>query len=566
MVSDEGLKRKQGEIEVKESKKVKSAVEEKISEAEKVISVAGYLFCDHPVFHNIVMRMTDHSGMGDALLFEVGEELGRIFINEFCLIIGMKCVRSTHLAPVVDNRLMAIYFLTLRDVSREHLELQLSNANFDNDDDAVKLILLYMIFCILLSNANSIKIDPKFFALAYNLDDFNDFPWGVLSWEATRAAICNTIENRFSSKRIPLKKSNKVYYSIAGFLHALLVWAYETLPLIAAKFTTKYDEVIPRMLSWTTVDNPKCFVIMPTEEELKDPCVAQLYLKNPNVVPQLPFKTSIPRPSTDTNSEWREFQKEIRGQVDSMNKKLEDLKKGQKKSTKLLRRVLKLLSNNMNEKGQGKAPTTCHVSSRQEMNVQTDESDALKTTSNDLGSGSQDDAFIDSDISAVADMGVQAAMEFLTADKEDVEEEKERPSVECYTGENNKEKFKEHLKGQKGEVKVKSDSILEIKEESMPDSEKEKEEEKDEKTDEKEDMREQEEIKLEGAANEKSIGDLIPKQKMSRLSRLGQWRSGPMIEAGSPSYTPIKLIYALPPGLADEPPKEKARGFQGVDQ
>ncbi|GMN68963.1 hypothetical protein TIFTF001_038011 [Ficus carica] len=131
-----------------------------------------------------------------------------------------------------------------------------------------------------------------------------------------------------SSKRRPLKKTDKVHYSITGFPHALLVWAYETLLSIASKFITKYDQATPRMLSWTTADNvkfddimsvftavgenqPKCFVIMPTEKELKDPWVARLYLKNPNVVPQLPPKTSVPRPSSDTNSEWREFQKEI---------------------------------------------------------------------------------------------------------------------------------------------------------------------------------------------------------------------------------------------------------------
>ena len=176
---------------------------------------------------------------------------------------------------------------------------------------------------------------------------------------------------------------------------------------------------------------PKCFVIMPTEEELKDPWVAQLYLKNPKIVPQLPPKTSVPRPSSDTNSEWREFEKEIRGQVDSMNKKLEDLKKGQKKSTKLLRRVLKLLSDNMIEKRQGNVHSAYHVSSRQKINVQTDESDVLKSTCNDISIDSQDDVFINSDIGAVADMGVQAAMEFLTADKvivshEDVEEEKNK--------------------------------------------------------------------------------------------------------------------------------------------
>ncbi|GMN48191.1 hypothetical protein TIFTF001_017372 [Ficus carica] len=151
---------------------------------------------------------------------------------------------------------------------------------------------------------------------------------GVLSWEATRTAICNSVENRVSSKRRPLKKNDKVHYSVAGFPHALLVWAYETLPTIALKFSSNYEHAIPRMLSWTTADNvkfddvmsaftevgekqPKGFVMMPTEEELKDPWVARLYLKNPSVVPNLPPKTHAPPTSSDTNSEWREFQKEI---------------------------------------------------------------------------------------------------------------------------------------------------------------------------------------------------------------------------------------------------------------
>ncbi|GMN68939.1 hypothetical protein TIFTF001_037990 [Ficus carica] len=280
------------------------------------------------VFHNIVMRLTDHSAMGDALWFEVGEDLCRFSINEFCLITGMNCVGSTHL-PVGESRLITRYFSTLRGVSRENLELQLSNANFDNDDDAVKLSLLYLIFCIPLSNANSVKIDPKFFSLDDNIADFNNFPWGVLSWEATRSAICNAVENRLSSKRRGFKNTDKVHYSVSGFPHALLVWAYETLPSMALRFTSKYDHAIPRMRSWTTADNvkfddvmsafaevgdnqPKGFDMMPTEEELKDPWVARLYLKNPPAVPNLPPKPSTPRPSSDTNSEWREFQKEIR--------------------------------------------------------------------------------------------------------------------------------------------------------------------------------------------------------------------------------------------------------------
>ncbi|GMN22493.1 hypothetical protein TIFTF001_047442 [Ficus carica] len=490
------------------------------------------------LFHNIVMRLTDHSSMGDALWFEVGEDLGRFSINEFCLITGMKCVGSTHL-PLVESRLITRYFSTVRGVSREHLELHLSNAaNLDNDDDAVKLSLLYLTFFIPLSNANSVKIDPKFFALADNIAEFNDFPWGVLSWEATRTAICNSVENRVASKRIPLKKNDKVHYSVAGFPHALLVWAYETLPTIATKFSSKYEHAIPRMLSWTTADNvrfddvmsaftevdekqnsydqvvitvmtlvytsghnsydqvPKGFVMMPTEEELKDPWVARLYLKNPSVVPKLPPKTPAPPTSSDTNSEWREFQKEIRGEVVSIKKEvvsikkdLASLKKGQTKSNKLMRRVIKMLAANVSEKGQGKgqgdAHTSFHFSSSPETKVQTPESDALKSTPPHIGTASQYDVILDSDLGPVADMGVQAAMEFLTANKVIV-------SREDVKADNNK----------------------------------------------------------------------IPKKKRVRLSRLGQRPSSSMPHAGSPSKAPNTLIHALPPGLADEPPKEILEEFR----
>ncbi|GMN46972.1 hypothetical protein TIFTF001_016138 [Ficus carica] len=500
-------KRTQGEIEVNDTNKFMSSPEMNIADPEML-------------FHNIVMRLTDHSSMGDALWFEVGEDL----------------------------------------------------ANLDNDDDAVKLSLLYLTFSIPLSNANSVKIDPKFFALADNIAEFNDFPWGVLSWKATRTAICNSVENRVASKRIPLKKNDKVHYSVAGFPHALLVWAYETLPTIALKFSSNYEHAIPRMLSWTTADNvkfddvmsaftevgekqPKAFVMMPTEEELKDPWVARLYLKNPSVVPKLPPKTPAPPTSSDTNSEWREFQKEIRGEVVSIKKNLASIKKGQTKSNKLMRRVIKMLAANVSEKGQGKgqgeAHTSFHFSSSPETKVQTPESDALKTTPPHIGTGSQYDVILDSALGPVADMGVQAAMEFLTANKVIV-------SREDVKADNKKENITASLEESEGEFKEKSDPSV-GKEEMMPDQENLSGLDKDDKENKK---RELDVKQLEEPASEESIGDMIPKKKRVRLSRLGQRPSSSMPHDGSPSKAPNTLIHALPPGLADEPPKEILEEFR----
>ncbi|GMN47890.1 hypothetical protein TIFTF001_017057 [Ficus carica] len=220
------------------------------------------------------------------------------------------------------------------------------------------------------------EIDPKFFALADNLDDFNDFPWGMLSWEATRAVICNTVENRMSSKRRSLK--NQIHHQVRSGHSA--------------------------MLSWITADNVKFDDVMS---------------------------------------------------------------------------VFTVVGEN-----QGKAHTAYYVSSSQKINVEMAESNALTTTSPDIGTGSQNDVFIDSDIGVVVDMGVQAAMEFLTGEKENI---------------------KKHLEGYEGEAKVKSAPFVQIKEESMPDLEKKIEVEKDD----KESIREHDDIKLEESANEESIGDVV---------------------------------------------------------
>ena len=96
--------------------------------------------------------------------------------------------------------------------------------------------------------------------------------------------------------------------------------------------------------------------------------------------------------------------------------KLDKLKKGQKKSRKLLRKVPKLLYN-LNDNVERNPTTTYQVSYRHKRNVQNDDSDAMKIDFDDLQFGPQDDSFLDSDIGDVADKDVKAAIDFLNANK-----------------------------------------------------------------------------------------------------------------------------------------------------
>ena len=101
----------------------------------------------------------------------------------------------------------------------------------------------------------------------------------------------------------------------------------------------------------------------------------------------------------------------------SINKSLRALKKDQHRSNKLLRRVITMLTNNVTQQGQGKAEPGIPVTSSHPSAVPTHEADEVKNAFDDIATDLHDDVFIESDIGAAADIGVQAAMEFLTGDK-----------------------------------------------------------------------------------------------------------------------------------------------------
>ncbi|GMN62588.1 hypothetical protein TIFTF001_031671 [Ficus carica] len=289
----------------------------------------------------------------------------------------------------------------------------------------------------------------------------------------------------------------------------------------------KFNDVVA---AFTTLgeDEHNDFVLLPTEEELNNPWIARLFLKSPTATALLPPpKSSVTRPSTDTKSEWREFQTEIRGQVASLNKKLEDLKREQKQSNKLLRRLIKLLSANKSEKGEGKAEPAPPLSSGHEINAERDELDAIKTISPDIGS--------------VADIGVQAAMEFLTADKVIV-------SHQDAENDRNKAEFVPTKQVDEGE--------------RIPEGEGEGIETKDEKVEEQLVSKVAEPGNDESSDVVETSGDVIPKKKRAGLSRLVQRSARPMIDVGSPSTAPPKQLNALPRGLDDEPPKETLEEFR----
>ncbi|GER39918.1 Ulp1 protease family protein [Striga asiatica] len=115
----------------------------------------------------------------------------------------------------------------------------------EGDEDLIyKLGLLTVLEHVVLSNECRTLVDKKWFHLVENLEEFNGYPWGNLSYEYT--------VKLFKRKRFDNIKNTEMKYSLHGFPLAIMVWAFEALPELGRKFaeTCGGGGRLPRILSW----------------------------------------------------------------------------------------------------------------------------------------------------------------------------------------------------------------------------------------------------------------------------------------------------------------------------
>ena len=67
----------------------------------------------------------------------------------------------------------------------------------------------------------------------------------------TRDNIRSAVFNKVKGKG----KGPRIQYTLIGFPHSMMVWAFENIPGIRGPFVKALGEKIPRMLSWASVDS-----------------------------------------------------------------------------------------------------------------------------------------------------------------------------------------------------------------------------------------------------------------------------------------------------------------------
>ncbi|KAK3185099.1 hypothetical protein Dsin_032385 [Dipteronia sinensis] len=164
---------------------------------------------------------------------------------------------------MVQNGIHQRYFHGVAEVDYEQLRAVLRIGVFEEQYDAVKLCLLYMLNWILMGLDEREKVPLWQIRLVEDLDAFDSFPWGAHVYMQSIIGFKNALNGRrVRYERRQQEKGADVHtvetYNMYGLAHALLVFTYEVIPELGTRFRTcRQIELSPCMLKWQLQKQPR---------------------------------------------------------------------------------------------------------------------------------------------------------------------------------------------------------------------------------------------------------------------------------------------------------------------
>lgn len=175
------------------------------------------------IVHALLLRYVRSTDK--AMYFKIGQKECRFSMLEFALITGLKCHKEHDLlVHEKDNTdsICDVFMGGNHEFTQKQLQKAFSTAQSNDDTLMVKFAMLYFLESVLLGKEPKNKIDDLHIRLLDNFKEFNNYPWGRLSFEATMLSLKNTVTRR--SKRIgSLDPNTEEKYSLYGFPYAFQV-------------------------------------------------------------------------------------------------------------------------------------------------------------------------------------------------------------------------------------------------------------------------------------------------------------------------------------------------------
>ncbi|CAL2227586.1 unnamed protein product [Prunus armeniaca] len=231
------------------------------------------------IVHGLLMRKADPKTVTQVneIKFIMGNKLIQFTAQHFCLITGLR-FRKLPFIPKATNdncSLKRKYFSSNKPATL--LDLYTAFIECTDDDDALKLGMVYFAIFVLLGSEKHVLIDMRYLKLAEDLEEFDKYPWGAVSYAMTNASLLRAVSAYYQRVKVPQnrKKPNKSgkraqtrmecgrprEYIIRGFGFAVQIlmfdccqqiWAFEVFPALEALHFTVHEDNrhIPRILHW----------------------------------------------------------------------------------------------------------------------------------------------------------------------------------------------------------------------------------------------------------------------------------------------------------------------------
>ncbi|KAK0597658.1 hypothetical protein LWI29_027297 [Acer saccharum] len=224
--------------------------------------------------HHLLLRQIQSPNKSE-MWFSLGGKTFRFSIQEFCLITGLECGPDLPVVSKENGDGSGSFRSSMLNgevrLNNRTLEAMFKAASSDNDEDMVKLALLYFLETVLFGKDQKVHIGAQHVELLEDLETFNKYPWGRKCYETT----LNSLQKDFkkmsqdyhtTSRKIVSGKKRKCLannekdcirqYALHGFPYAFQIWACEAIPTVGVAIANKSGSLLPRIVNWITLGTP----------------------------------------------------------------------------------------------------------------------------------------------------------------------------------------------------------------------------------------------------------------------------------------------------------------------
>ncbi|KAI5349857.1 hypothetical protein L3X38_002748 [Prunus dulcis] len=267
------------------------------------------------IVHGAVLRRVAGQGVKDldGLSFLLGCDVAQFTRQDFCLITGLRFGEVPEVSSGESDgiRLRERYFI---DEGITCNALEEAFLRCTEEDDIYKLALVYFAELVVLGRDKHLNINLNYLTLVEDLDAFNRYPWGSVSFDKTQDSLFSaptkyvkSFENEDrrgkgkskatgTSRRNEKGKKDKhgeaqrSGWSFKGFTYAFQIWVYELIPRMADLNYSKVVDptAVPLILRWRTTtsvpemrklnnyffqskESVQLRALCPSEEEMRQP-------------------------------------------------------------------------------------------------------------------------------------------------------------------------------------------------------------------------------------------------------------------------------------------------------